>query len=81
MQDNNGNGVTVQLGYDTEGNPAIVFALPASTFIETPGGDPRPGIAMSPALARELAYAFLLQAEQLTNRSCPLPPRLAGLGG
>ena len=75
---NQGNGVSVSLGWDNEGKPAVIFAIPAHIFIETPGGDPKPGIAMQPALARELGYALLLVAEQLVNHSCPLPPRPAG---
>ena len=63
-----GNGLSINLGLDTAGNSAVVLTIPASTFIETPGGDPQPGIAMSAGAARELAFTFLLLAEQLSNR-------------
>jgi len=74
------NGVSVGLGWGNDGNPGIVFTLPASTIIEAVDGEPRPGIVMSPALARELAYVFLIHAEQLINGSVALPPRPENLG-
>lgn len=82
MQQNSGNGVQVALGWANDGTPGIVFVIPASTFIETLDGEPRPGIVMSSALARELAYVFLLHAQQLDNGVMPATaPQLAEAGG
>ncbi|MGD0499735.1 MAG: hypothetical protein ABSC23_15005 [Bryobacteraceae bacterium] len=81
MESNGGNGVSVSLGWGDSGNLGVVFTIPSSTFIEMADGSRVPGIVMSPELARELAYVFLLHAEQLTNRSVPLPPRPDKLGG
>ena len=67
--------VSICLGWASDGTPAIIFTFPPSAFIEVEGGDPRPGIVMTPAQAREYAYAMLLQAEQLASRSVVLPPR------
>ncbi len=71
-----GNGVQVGFQWSNPNAPwlGVSLAIPATTFVSTVDGEPRPGIVMQAALARELAFSLLLAAEQLTNRSCPLPP-------
>ena len=69
-----GNGVRVSLGYGDDGSPGIALTVPATTFVKGAGGEPHPGIIMQPAMAREIAYALLLVAEQFANSSAPLPP-------
>lgn len=82
MQQNKGSGIQVALGWANDGTPGIVFVISARSFIETLDGEPRPGIVMSSALARELAYAFLLHAQQLDNGLMPAPaPQSAAAGG
>jgi hypothetical protein len=80
--ENNKSRVSISLGWGNDGIPGIVFMIPARTFIETADGEPRPGIVIRSALARELAYALLLHAQQLDNGLTPVPaPELAGAGG
>ena len=73
MQSNESH-VSISLGWANDGKPGIVFMIPASTIIETLDGDPQPGIVVCSALARELAYALLLHAQQLDNGVMPAPP-------
>jgi hypothetical protein len=73
-----GNGIQVSLAWGTDGQPGIMFMIPASTFIETLDGEPHPGIVMSSAHTREVAYALLLHAQQLDNGVMPaFPPAKA----
>lgn len=68
-----GNRIQVALTWDANGRPGVGFILPASTFIEMPDGEPMPGCVMPAALAREIAYALLLHAQQLDNGTMPAP--------
>jgi hypothetical protein len=78
MQQNQGKGVQISLGWGSDGKPGVVLILPASTFVEMPDGEPRPGVVVPSAVAREFAWALLLSAEQLANGTPPAPPPTAG---
>ena len=73
MQQNQGNGIQISLGWGNDRAPGVVFMIPASTFIEMPDGEPRPGIVLSSAGAKEIAFALLLNAQQLDNGLMPTP--------
>jgi hypothetical protein len=73
MQHNNGNGVQIGLGWCNNGAPGVVFVIPAGTSVQMSDGE-GPGIVISPATAREFAYALLLNAQQLDNGVMPAPP-------
>ena len=82
MQNEDGGAqVLIELGWGNDGEPGVCLIFPQSTFIETPGRDPRPGVVMSTALARTVAWALLLNAQYLENGAMPVPlPRPAALG-
>lgn len=54
-------------GHNAKGENGVVFVIARDSFIETAEGDPSPGIWLSPADAREAAYALLLHAQQIEN--------------
>jgi hypothetical protein len=57
-------GVRAGIGWNPNDEVGIWIALPPSCFIEIAGdGEPSSGGWMTPGMARELAFALLLQAE------------------
>jgi hypothetical protein len=48
--------------------------IPESGFVTTMDGEPHPGVVLSPAGAKEIAYVLLLLAQQLENGTMPAPP-------
>lgn len=62
----------VTFGASKEGNPGIAFIINPASFIETKE-DPFPGVLLTPAQAREAAYALLLFAEQLSSGLVNIP--------
>jgi hypothetical protein len=53
---------------NTTGEPAIALMLGAEdVWLKPPDGDPTPGVALSAAQAREVAYWLLLLAQRLDN--------------
>ena len=59
------------LAYTRDGQVGVMLILPPNALVETSEGELRPGVIMLPACAREIAYAFLLQAEQASNGILP----------
>jgi hypothetical protein len=60
-------------GWRYDGEPGICLMLPRDAFIEKDNGEPSPGVVMTAAQAREIAYVLLLHAEQLAGGSIALP--------
>jgi hypothetical protein len=59
--------VNIVSGTNTAGEPAIALMLGAEDVWLKPDGDPAPGVALSSAQAREIAYWLLLLAQRLDN--------------
>lgn len=78
MEQNQGNGVSIALGWASDGTPGVVLILPANTTVGCPDGERRPGVVVPSTVAREFAWALLLHAEQLANGLQPAPPPMAG---
>jgi hypothetical protein len=77
-------GVRAGIGWNPNDEVGIWIALPASCFIEIAGdGEPSSGGWMTPGMARELAFALLLQAAQIENgvKPAPLPDSYKPVAG
>jgi hypothetical protein len=59
--------VNIVSATNTAGEPAIALMLGAEDVWLKPDGDPAPGVALSSAQAREIAYWLLLLAQRLDN--------------
>ena len=62
----------VSFGNFKEGTPGIALMIAPSSFVETTD-DPVPGVMLTSAQAREMAYVLLLHAEQLDSGLVTLP--------
>jgi hypothetical protein len=61
------------LGFDLRGDPGICLMIHPDSTITKDDGETQPGIVLPAADARALAYALLLNAEQLASGLVPLP--------
>jgi hypothetical protein len=71
--ENNECAFSLGLGFDLRGNPGICLMLHPASTITRDNGETQPGIVLPAADARALAYALLLNAEQLGSGLVPLP--------
>lgn len=69
---NDGTGLSVGLGWNGKGEPCVILMIPRGASIDGDNG-PIPGVALPSGRAREIAFALLVSAEQLTNGSVKLP--------
>jgi hypothetical protein len=69
---NDGTGLSIGFGWNRHDDQAVLLMIPRNAHIDGDNG-PIPGVALTVSQAREIAYALLVSAEQLSNGTVKLP--------
>ena len=59
--------ITVLIAPDENQNQSVALILGAEDVFLTKEGEPRPGVALTPQLAREIAAVLLKKADEVEN--------------